>query len=219
MFEKFRDAGIAVAGVDVGESYGSPAGRKLYTALSFTGLKLGFVTERQLERGAVPSAAVIMIPCTTHLSDAAFAGLQKFRGRIVFVGDDASLTRNEYGQVRAAKLSAELVNFRSSSRSWRNLWTDLLGELPAWNLRPAVELRASDSQPVWGVEWRTVSTPRGLAVNLCNYKQQPVTFNLQRGGQSFAATDLLDNSAVSGAVTLKPLEVRLLRESKPTTSR
>jgi pimeloyl-ACP methyl ester carboxylesterase len=33
MFEKFRDAGIAVAGVDVGESYGSPAGRKLFTAL------------------------------------------------------------------------------------------------------------------------------------------------------------------------------------------
>jgi hypothetical protein len=33
MFEKFREAGIAVAGVDVGESYGSPAGRKLFTAL------------------------------------------------------------------------------------------------------------------------------------------------------------------------------------------
>jgi fermentation-respiration switch protein FrsA (DUF1100 family) len=33
MFERFRDAGIAVAGIDVGESYGSPAGRKLYTAL------------------------------------------------------------------------------------------------------------------------------------------------------------------------------------------
>ncbi|MCX7006197.1 MAG: prolyl oligopeptidase family serine peptidase [Kiritimatiellaeota bacterium] len=33
MFEKFRDAGIAVAGIDVGESYGSPAGRKLFTAL------------------------------------------------------------------------------------------------------------------------------------------------------------------------------------------
>lgn len=33
MFEKFRDAGIAVAGIDAGESYGSPAGRKLFTAL------------------------------------------------------------------------------------------------------------------------------------------------------------------------------------------
>ena len=32
MFDRFRDAGIAVAGIDVGESYGSPAGCKLFTA-------------------------------------------------------------------------------------------------------------------------------------------------------------------------------------------
>ena len=31
MFERFRDAGISIAGIDVGESYGSPAGRKLFT--------------------------------------------------------------------------------------------------------------------------------------------------------------------------------------------
>ena len=33
MFERFTDAGIAIAGIDVGESYGSPAGRALYTRL------------------------------------------------------------------------------------------------------------------------------------------------------------------------------------------
>lgn len=33
MFERFLAAGIAVAGIDVGESYGSPVGRRLYTAL------------------------------------------------------------------------------------------------------------------------------------------------------------------------------------------
>lgn len=33
MFDKFLDAGIAIAGIDVGESYGSPAGRRLFTAL------------------------------------------------------------------------------------------------------------------------------------------------------------------------------------------
>ena len=33
MFERFLGAGIAIAGVNVGESYGSPAGRKIYTAL------------------------------------------------------------------------------------------------------------------------------------------------------------------------------------------
>ena len=33
MFEKFLDNGIAIAGVDVGESYGSPEGRAVYSAL------------------------------------------------------------------------------------------------------------------------------------------------------------------------------------------
>ena len=33
MFERFLKAGIAIAGVDVGESYGSPKGRAIYTAL------------------------------------------------------------------------------------------------------------------------------------------------------------------------------------------
>jgi len=33
MFEKFLDNGIAIAGVDVGESYGSPKGRAVYSAL------------------------------------------------------------------------------------------------------------------------------------------------------------------------------------------
>jgi pimeloyl-ACP methyl ester carboxylesterase len=33
MFERFAAAGIAIAGIDVGESYGSPRGRALYSAL------------------------------------------------------------------------------------------------------------------------------------------------------------------------------------------
>jgi hypothetical protein len=33
MFEEFLAAGISIAGIDVGESYGSPAGRALFTAL------------------------------------------------------------------------------------------------------------------------------------------------------------------------------------------
>jgi fermentation-respiration switch protein FrsA (DUF1100 family) len=33
MFERFTQAGIAIAGIDVGESYGSPGGRALFSAL------------------------------------------------------------------------------------------------------------------------------------------------------------------------------------------
>jgi pimeloyl-ACP methyl ester carboxylesterase len=46
MHERFLEAGIAVAGIDVGESYGSPAGRELFTAFhrEMTGRR-GFATK------------------------------------------------------------------------------------------------------------------------------------------------------------------------------
>ena len=47
MFERFLKAGIAIAGVDVGESYGSLTGRTVYTAL-YTEL----VTKRNLDKQA-----------------------------------------------------------------------------------------------------------------------------------------------------------------------
>ena len=46
---------------------GLDTGRKLYTALSFTGLKIGFVTERQLEAGFVPQAPVVFISGMVHM--------------------------------------------------------------------------------------------------------------------------------------------------------
>ena len=42
MFEQFTTAGISIAGIDVGESYGSPDGRKLYTALHREMTRRGF---------------------------------------------------------------------------------------------------------------------------------------------------------------------------------
>ncbi len=42
MFERFLKAGIAIAGIDVGESYGSPDGRKLFTALHTELTQRGF---------------------------------------------------------------------------------------------------------------------------------------------------------------------------------
>ncbi len=50
MFERFTDAGIAIAGIDVGESYGSPAGRALYSAL---------YQELTTHRGFAPKAVML----------------------------------------------------------------------------------------------------------------------------------------------------------------
>lgn len=42
MFERFLAAGISIAGIDVGESYGSPDGRKLFTEFHAEMVKRGF---------------------------------------------------------------------------------------------------------------------------------------------------------------------------------
>lgn len=50
MFEKFLAKGIAIAGIDVGESYGSPDGRKVYIAL---------YKELVTNRGFAPKVALL----------------------------------------------------------------------------------------------------------------------------------------------------------------
>jgi pimeloyl-ACP methyl ester carboxylesterase len=42
LFNQFLDSGISIAGIDVGESYGSPAGRKLFSALHTEMVRRGF---------------------------------------------------------------------------------------------------------------------------------------------------------------------------------
>ena len=184
---------------------------KLYTALSFTGLKLGFVTERQLETGLVPEAPVLFVPGITHFSDAALTALRRFRGRFVFVGEGDLLMQDEFGRSRTSNLVAEKISFRHGTTSARELHTQLMARLPAWNLCPAMELRRTDQQPAWGVEWRTAETREGVVVNLCNYNKQPVTVTLNRSEQITSLYDVLTERQVQTSVMLSPLEIKLLR--------
>jgi hypothetical protein len=185
---------------------------KLYTALSFTGLKLGFVTERQLEAGSVPRVPVVFVPGVVHLSGAALAGLRQFKGRVVLVGGDDVLARDEYGRERRPELpAAEKLPFQHGSTSSRTLRERVLARFSEWHIRPAVELREAGAQPAWGVEWRSAETGEGTVVNLCNYRKEPVRAVLLRDGQPVAAQDVLTGSPAAAPLTLAPLEVRLLK--------
>jgi hypothetical protein len=192
-----------------GDAYGDCLS-KLFTALSFTGLKPGFVTERQLEAGLVPEAPVIFVPAIQHFSDAALATLHKFKGRLVFVGKDDLMTHNEYGQARKLDLHGEKITFSRGVASAEDFWTHILAKLPSWNLRPEVELRGADQKPVWGVEWRIAKTAEGLVVNLCNYRKEPMSVSLARANRTLSARDVLSGSHITGPLTLQPLEARLL---------
>ncbi len=198
--------------------------RKLFTAFSFTGLKPGFVTERQLEEGLVPAAPVLCLPAISHFSDAALMTLRRFKGRLVFVGNEDCLSRDEYGRARphpsplpegkgtrSPLLRGEKITFGRGAASAEELWRQILAKLPGWNFRPAVEVRGANEKPIWGIEWRIAETAEGPVVNLCNYRRTPVSVTLARADKTRSLRDVLTGSPVAEPLSLQPLEVRLLR--------
>lgn len=183
--------------------------KKLYMALGFAGVRIGFITERQLEAGIVPAAPVVFIPQADHLSDAAFGTLRKCKGRLVIVGD-GGLTRNEYGAQRPDRLAGEMMRYVPSKTSEKDMWSALLPVLRSWGASPRVQVVDGKGGPVWGVEWREADAGDGTVVNLCNYLNVPVRVKLSSDGADVAATDVLTGRRVAGSMELQPLETRLL---------
>ncbi len=154
---------------------------------------------------------MLLVPDIVHFSSAALATLRKFKGRLVLVGKDDVLKADEYGHARSLDLTVARIPFNHGTTSYRELHARILAKLPAWNVHPAVELQGEKGQAVWGVEYRSVDTPDGPIVNLCNQLNVPVSVTLVRAGHRATARDVLSGARLDGPMTLAPLEVRLLR--------
>ena len=115
------------------------------------------------------------------------ATLRKFKGRLVLVGKDDVLKADEYGHARSLDLTVARIPFNHGTTSYRELHAQILANLPAWNVHPAVELQGEKGQAVWGVEYRSVDTPDGPIVNLCNQLNVPVSVTLVRAGHRATA--------------------------------
>lgn len=183
---------------------------RLYMSLAMCGVKIGFVTERQLEDGMIPEAAVLCIPAARHITDAALETLRRFRGRVLTLEKDA-LACNEFGKPRSERMAMELLPYDQDSTDMRQLSALLTARLTSWGVRPPVEVVDRSGKPVWGVQWRATETADGVVVNLCNCLDMPVSLRLSRDGKGVVATDVLSGETVRGLVTLQPLEVRLLK--------
>ena len=184
----------------------------LYTALSFTGQKIGFVTERQLEDGHELTTPRLFIPGNVHLSQGALTSLSRYHGRIVFVGDDALLNRNDHDQsVTNSGIVAETLGVGNGT-DWRILWNELTTSSKRWLPEPNVTLRTPQGRPIWGVEWRSaLSASDSWIVNLCNYRHKPVSFELMVNGKGVLAKDVLNKIKLQRVITLQSLETKLVR--------
>ena len=78
-----------------------------YTALTFLGEPVTFVTERQLAEGTAAAVQAIVLPQANHVADATVAALIQFvakGGKLIAVGD-GNLGFDEYNRKRSVPRS------------------------------------------------------------------------------------------------------------------
>lgn len=187
---------------------------RIYEALNFTGVKIGFVTEEQAAAGGLEQFDVVVLAEATHVSDAAFKALREFSRspgkRLVFYGKH-SLRRDEYGRRRSI---ADVRNAPAARH--------IGGELVGMKLRDELELllgQAGVEPPVrmvdaetgkapWGVEWLCARYGGHLVVNLCNYLREPQSVRISGGPY----VNLITRQRLGDAIELKPLVPVLAKE-------
>ncbi|MFQ6043467.1 MAG: beta-galactosidase trimerization domain-containing protein, partial [Candidatus Poribacteria bacterium] len=190
-----------------------PMLNRVYEALNFTGIKIGFVTERQAAEGALKDYKVIIAPQATHVTDAAFGGLSNYvdlGGKIITVGGNC-FAWNEYNQLRRDGLPifAAFPSSLTAQELWQAFDEQLSFNVSAtekgWNAPRPVRVVDSEGRPVWGVELLCAEYAGGLVINLVNYTRvrQVVRLEMKR---PYRAVNLFTGEVIPDALTLEPLE-------------
>ncbi len=186
----------------------------LYIALTMLGVRVGFITERQLEVRRLPEGASrIIIANTQFISDEAFAALDQLRQQrgIQILGfGEPNLQFDRYGRRRTSRPGG--VTFeRNPLMDARRLFLRLHPLLGNWEVSRPLRLLNENDQPVWGIGYRVAPYESGFVASLCNYTRQPLTVRLVNAeNQPVKATNLLTGETVEGTLTLQPLEPVLL---------
>jgi hypothetical protein len=189
---------------------------KVYSGLTLRGLKVGFVTERQLEEGRSPAGRTVLLCSVTHLSDKARSTLTASGARLVSIGED-NLRFDEYGADR--KPVAGRVAYRHGADGRRQVWRSMGALAAELGLRPAARVAVADGSEPYGVAWRCAVSGKGVLVNVINYNHKPITLRVSAASGPCRAMDLIADRPVRGIITLKPLEYRLLRLEPATGPR
>ncbi|MCX7427535.1 MAG: beta-galactosidase, partial [Planctomycetia bacterium] len=193
--------------------------RLAYEALNFQGIRIGFVTERQLaqaaETGELPAplgkVKVIVAAGAIRTPETTLAALAEFRergGKVLCLGE--CFTHDEYGRKREKTM--ESVPLPATSREAFDLVGKYLAAVP---LQGPARLETQDGKPVWGVEYLAVRHQGRLLVNLANYLNEPQRVRVLVGekaadGKAVGGTDLLGGQAIGETFDLPPLQPVLL---------
>lgn len=192
---------------------------RAYTALNFCGVKVDFITDKQLAAGKLADYRLVVLPNVTHMTRDAFESLLNASDttRLISLGDVRM--SDPYGnlypvednnQIRSGTLCIPLDTVAEQ------LWHDMMAELLRASSLPRVRVvDAETGEPVWGVEWLPVQIGDRVIVNLVNLLNEPRQVKFTIRGQDVPARDRLSFGGLKEVRTLEPVTPVLAEMSLP----
>lgn len=199
-----------------------PAVRKIYEGLNFCGVKIDFISEKQIASGKGKQYKMIIFPASNHVKESTFevAGNLVKNKRLVLMGE--CLGKDPYGRPFSEK---KISRIKSKSLMLDTLTTDtqqlglLLGrELESLNaLSEFSVIDVSKNAPAWGVEWLPAETGGKTVVNLINLLGKTIEVEIRFKGKPVEAENLLSLGGREKVRRLEPLipVLALIKKERP----
>lgn len=197
--------------------------RSLYEGLSLSGVKVGFITEKQLKEGKTDPFKMILVPKQRYLEDGTLESLNDYAkagGKLAVIGDD-SLQLNERSQPLNPSLRSSVLD---KAAVLDTTWG--AGQLKEWfinepvyqQINSVVLIDEATKKSVSDIEWRSVQHNGKWLVNMANYGESAQTVSVYVNGRKVEqAVNLLDGIPVEDTIHLLPRTMKLLKLDIDTT--
>jgi hypothetical protein len=196
-----------------------PNATRMYEALNFCGVKIDFISEAQLARGAGKQYKMIVCPSATHMTSASFSALTELPDSVRLVISGHTPHRTPYGgrfaESEVERLRTRALRISASTTDTREIRDMLFAELERIGAGADVLLAGFDGKPVWGIEWLPVAFGDRTIFNAVNLTGEPRDVRIMRrtdaGWQQARGMDLLSWTGPEEVRTLQPLRPVLAR--------
>jgi uncharacterized protein YjdB len=184
-----------------------------YEALSYSGHKAGFISEKQVKNGGLGAYKLLIVPYATRVDPATLTGIKQFiesGGRVLLIGSHA-LELEPHGAEQSASdrdyIFAHADKISAADWTAAQLRTFLLPILQSIDPMHMLLVEPASGELPYNVEWRSVNYGGRKLLNAVNYGPSPVTAAIRSGDkQATGLTNLITGETEQlKTVELQPL--------------
>ncbi len=188
-----------------------------YEAMSFNGLPVAFVSERQVREGDLTRFLAVILPSIRHAPEDVAGAVTEYAaagGTLWVIGDPSeALARDEYAGPRKTSLPGKAIRAWPETTSPSELRDALLRAFVDAGIQRPVVLQDENGVEPWAIDYRSVRDGNGYLLSLANYWGTPKRVQIHVDGKSpKTLRDLrLNKPLPSPWIRLESLQSMLLR--------